>query len=149
MAANDLIKVEGTELILESAGAALTDGSFAQADNDTVAPADNAGYPLLDFEFQGAWATATGINNGEIRLYSRKINFEGASDAPAPSATYPRDLVGSLVPDAVTTTQNLVLEGAPRSLREEQFWIENATGQALSANWTLKAYPVTHRPSAT
>ena len=148
MAANDLIKVEGTELILESSGVSLTNTSFAQADNDTVAPADNAGYPLLDFEFQGAWATSTGINNGEVRLYSRKINFEGASDAPEPDANYPRDLVGSFVPDAVISTQNLVLEGVPRSLREEQFWIENATGQTLSAGWTLKAYPVTHRPSA-
>jgi len=148
MAANDLIKVEGTELILEASGALLTDGAFAQADNDTVAPADNPGYPLQDFEFQGAWVNASGINDGELRLYSRKINFEGTSDAPAPSATYPRDLVGSFFPDAVTTTQNLVLEGVPRSLREEEFWLENATGQTLSAAWTLKAYPVTHRPAA-
>lgn len=148
MAANDLIKVSGTELILEGNGASLSDGLFDQADDDTVAPADNAGYPLLDFEFSGTWSVATDINDGEVRLFSRKINFETTNDAPAPSATYPRDMVGVFVPDTVTAAQYLVLESVPRSLREEEFWIENATGQTLSAGWTLKAYPVTFRPSA-
>lgn len=148
MAANDLIKVSGTELILEGNGASLSDGLFQQANDDTVAPADNAGYPLLDFEFSGTWAITTAINDGEIRLYSRKINFEGTNDAPTPSGTYPRDMVGVFVPDTAAGVQNIVVEGVPRSLREEEFWIENATGQTLSAGWTLKAYPATFRPSA-
>lgn len=148
MAANDLIKVSGTEIVLEANGGSVSDGLFQQANDDTVAPADNAGYPLLDFEFSGTWAITTDINLGEVRLYSRKINFEGTNDAPVPSGTFPRDLVGVFVPDTAAGVQYLVLEDVRRSLREEEFWIENATGQTLSAAWTLKAYPVTFRPSA-
>lgn len=148
MATDDLVFTEGTELTLEATGASTADAVFTQADDDTVATTDNAGYPYLDFELQATWATSTGIEDGEVRLYERLLNFEGTSDEPVPDATYPRRHVGSFFPDAVTSSQNLVLEGVPRSRREAEYYIENATGQTISAAWTLKATPWTYGPSA-
>ena len=148
MATNDLIKVLGTPRILEVSGVQMLDGAFAEADDDQIEVAEDAGYPLIQFEFEGDWTTFAGINNGEMRLMRRNLDIEGIGNhAPVPSATYPRFLVGGFFPAAQAGTQYLTLDGVARSLWRESYYLENATGETLNTAWVLRGTPYTWRPS--
>jgi hypothetical protein len=150
MAVNDLVIKLGTLKSLEDSGAAVTDTSFAAADQNDLTPSDDAGFPFLKFVLIATWATSTGIEDGAVRLYSRKLNIDGTNDAAVPDATYPHDFVGSFVPDAVTSLQRIELSGVERAIeQDESFYIENATGQTISSTWDLTVTPYTFGPATT
>lgn len=144
MASGDLNRVGGSVVQLEANGASITDGSFAQANDNDLLTSANAGYPWIDFMLSATWATSTDIEDGAVHLYRRKMNVEtGGGDEPTPDAVRPREYVGSFYPDAVTSEQFMTIDNVPRSLYQEQYYIENQTGQTASSGWVLEATPVT------
>lgn len=147
---NDLIDVFGTQDAVTTAGSSTAADAFTSAGqwtNDDDAPEAAA---LLIAQ----WATATSIAGKVIRLYGRLHNVQSTNDAPAPSATNPAVYLGSFVAPASTGSTDFYMPLASGRMRLPnqyssqvwEFYIENKTGQTISANWSLYVTPISRGP---
>lgn len=146
--ANELKILNGSTVTLEANGGSCADATFVKADDDTLAPTDDPGYPFVRFVLAVTFGAAPTAGRG-INLYERKLNIDGTNDAPEPDASYKYDLIGTFIVDGVSTTQYLALDYRPRpSHQDAEYYLENQAGQTISAGWTLKATPFTLQPGA-
>jgi len=105
-----------------------------------------AGEFVLECDFTTAPAASLPIN-----LYSRLLSIEGSGNAPQPTLSYSHQLIGVFLVDAVGTsvTQFLHASATLPSVNASQvyeFYIENATNQAINAGWKLFVTPKTIGP---
>ena len=145
--ANEAIYAYGTTKTLEASG--------ASAANNTVVAANDAGYDLVtdgagfpDAEFVAAltFATAPTINT-VVALYAQELSIDGANNAVAPTTTFTRKFIGSFVLNSQTGAQYIKI-AAYDVPKNANYWLHNnATGQTLSAGWTLKVTPRTIKPA--
>lgn len=93
------------------------------------------------------WAVAPTVF-GRIKLYARLTNIHGSDASPVPSADYKGDLIASFRPelncnintDIYLPSEEFILPNLEASQRYE-FYIENNTGQTISAGWDLHIGP--------
>jgi Tfp pilus assembly protein PilW len=145
---NDAIVKLGTTKTLEANGAAITNNAMGAADDATYSiSADGASAPDAEFALAATFATAPTINT-TLDLYAQELDIDGTNDAQAPTTTYKVRYLGSFAVNAVTTAQYLKCRAYDVPLVASYFLMNNATGQTLSAGWTLKVTPRTIGPAA-
>lgn len=149
--ANEAKLTYASQVTLESSGASAANAAFVQADDTTLASANHSNYPLADFVLKtnGFGAALASTGSLTVNLYRVDQDIDGtAGDAPAPTASNRSVYVGSfVVPLSAASTGNLYipLNDVPLS-QVNSFYVENLTGQTLTAGWTLKATPKTYVP---
>jgi len=145
--ANEVIWTYKTPVVLEDSGAEGVDDAFGDANDADLADAQHGGFPLADFVLRCAFGGAVAAMS-VINLYRRDLNIDGANDAITPSATYPVLLVGNfLIPAAAEAAAYYPCSDIPL-VADQEFFIEDKTGQTISAGWDLKATPKTYKPDA-
>ena len=148
--AGEAIVVYGASKTLEASGASIANNNVDQANDANYTPsADGADYPDAEFVLSVAFATAP-TENSTIMLLARPINIDGTADAEVPengAATFKGVPIGTFVLNNVTTTQYIRLVAYDVPASAEYFIWNNATGQTISAGWTLKVRPRTIKPA--
>lgn len=150
MATGDPILAVGTTKTLEASGASCADAAVVQADDATYTlSSDAANWADAEFVLVGAWATATGIEGKKVHLMARPLDVQSTNDTEVPEAARPTHFVGSFSPNGVTSTQYMVIDGlyAQDLPRKADYYLSNATGQTLSAGWSLYVTPRNIIPS--
>ncbi|WP_312548171.1 hypothetical protein [Massilia sp.] len=131
--------------VLESNGAAIANGAVVQADDASYSvEVDGGGFPDADFVLTGTFAVAP-FESAVLALYARPLDIDGTKSTDVPEATRPSRFIGTFAVNNVISEQVLLLEafGLPR--KAEYYVFNSATGQQLSAGWTLKANPRTDK----
>lgn len=143
--ANEVLKNLGDEIVLETSGAAVTDGSFVELTDDDRQPGDNTGYVNAIFEFSTAAGgfSAAPTAGARINLYEQKINSD-SNDAPDVDGNYEYDLIGWWEVNPTDEQQHLSIE-APIHRYGGKYWIEwldGGSGTAqISAGWVVRLIP--------
>lgn len=139
----------GTTKTLKGAGILIANNAMAQADDAAYDIAvDGLSYPDAEFVLAVTFAVAP-TEMSTLDLYARELGVDGANDSEAPEASGFKHLyIGSFHLNNVTTTQyeKLVAHDVPR--KAAYYLYNNATGQSVSAGWTLKITPRTIGPAA-
>lgn len=137
----EMIVVLGTEKTLVSSGASLSNNTMSAASSATYnRDTDGGGYPDAEIVLAVAFGTAPTVNT-TLDLYARELDIDGTNDAVAPTTTYKRRFICSFPVFNQTATQYikaLAFEVPPLS---EFYLHNNATGQTVSAGWTLNIKP--------
>lgn len=148
--ANETTVVYGTPVTLEANGASISNNNVGQADDATYSvSADGANYPDAKFVLSCAFGTAP-TENTAVVLLARPINIDSTNDSEAPengAATFKGRYIGAFTLNNVTTTQYVELIAFDVPADAEYYIWNNATGQTLSAGWTLKITPRTYVPA--
>lgn len=143
---NEVIWTYASQVTLEANGAEVADNAFGDADDANLADAQHGGFPLADFVLKATFGGAVAAMS-TINLYRRDLNIDGANNAGAPSAVYPTLHVGNfLIPAGADAAAYYPCTDVPL-VKDQEFFIENKTGQTLSAAWILKATPKTYEPA--
>ena len=146
--ANEAVVKLGTPKTLEANGASIANTAIGQADDATYGiVADGASYPDADFVLAVAFVTAP-TGNTTIDLYAQELDIDGTNDAIPPTTTYKQRYIGSFIVAAQTATQYLKVRAYDVPLVASYYLHNNATGQTMSAGWTLKVTPRTIGPAA-
>ena len=145
----------GTEITIEEAGAAVTDGSFSTiGDNNWTAANQEIStslyYPSVRVRLTSLGFATNPDVGAVVNVYARPINFEGTEDQPPPSANYPHTYVGSMpVDDDQALTQAIErIFANPHPGTEQEWYIENQCGQTTDTNWNLRVTGVAIAPGA-
>lgn len=75
-----------------------------------------------------------------VHLYRRDKNIDGTNHAPVPDANFKNTFVGSFPLDQVATRQFISLTDIPLTV-DQEFYIENDSGQSTSGTTVLKVTP--------
>lgn len=133
-----VIAISQTTSIASTAFSAGTITAVAPATTDIAASAD----AVLDIQFSVAPAAGKAIY-----LYRRDKNISGANHAAVPSAAYKSISCGSFLLSAVITRQYINLTDIPLS-PDQEFYIENASGQATTGTTVLTIKPKSYNVRA-
>jgi hypothetical protein len=112
---------------------------------------DDAPQATLALEFTTA---TTGDANSVINLYARLMNIGSADteDAEVPDVNFQKDFLGSFAHNNPATGEQAVsiVVSLPNVSSQQvfEFYIENKTGQTISAGWELTIRPKTLGPHA-
>jgi hypothetical protein len=155
--ANESVFKYGTAKTLANAnGAAITNNQLSAAAGTLYSQTDTLDYPDAVF----VWAGATGSSFGgtptagsTLDLFIRPLDINGTTDQPAPETgsltdAYKGQYIGSFVlkaSSAAGNTYRCVGYDIPRA--GEAYVFNNATGQSVTANWTLIMTPRTVGPA--
>lgn len=144
----ETILVFGTTKTLEANGSSLANNTVVQADDANYSvSADGSYYP--DAKFVASFTYASAPTEGTaLALYARPLDIDGTNDAEAPETTRPTVFIGNFTVNNVTTTQYAELLAQDVPWNAAYYLHNNATGQAVSAGWTLKVTPCTVAPAA-
>ena len=143
----DAIYKRGTQIAVGSTGTAgsVLDGAFDTESKVTL----SSDAPLADMVLNYRVEVTTG-SGAAVHLYRRDINIQSTNSTPVPSLNNKSTYIGSFqIPAAIATATDYraILVGVPIT-PDCTFYIENDTGQTLSASWDLYATPVTYGASA-
>jgi hypothetical protein len=146
--AGQAIKVYGTEVTMESAGATLNDGDMPVCADVAFEVANVAGNPMATFEFDtaaGGFSVAP-TAGAIINIYEQKFNSDG-NQAPVPDATYKADFIGSFFVDVADVQQYLVAD-CPICFYGGDYvleWLDGGAGTAtVTTGWILRVKPWTY-----
>jgi len=142
--ANETEWTYASQVTLEASGASAASDAFVAADDATLSSTNHSDYPVADFVLKCDLGGAP--SNATVNLYRCDQNIDGTNDAVAPSSSFPHVLVG-VVAIPASTAAYYPFPNVPLS-QECKFYLENKTGQTLSAGWTLKATPKTYVPGS-
>lgn len=138
---NDAVVKYGTEKTLEASGASIANNAIVLADDASYdIEVDGGGAPDGEFVLTAAYGTAPTVNT-TLDLIARELNISGANHAPASTATYRQRFIASFVVFNQTATQYLKAYGWNLPKLANYYIYNNATGQTVSAGWTLKVTP--------
>lgn len=147
MPSDEVIWTYASPITLEASGASGASDVFLPANDDTLESTVHLNFPLCDFVLSCDFGGAVGAGS-VVNLYRQDLNIDGAGDAIAPASAYKVLHVGSFViPTGTSATGYYPLTDVPL-VKDQQFSIENVTGENISAGWTLKATPKTYEPAA-
>jgi len=147
---DDTIDKTGTQDEVTTSSASVADAAFSIASDTSIWP-NTDDTPAASFVLAVQWATLPD-DGSLINLYARKMNVQGINDSPIPSANNTDQFIGSFLTDgdvaintdAFLTTPWLTL-GNPS--QDYEYYIENLTGQTISAGWNLYATSATKGPA--
>lgn len=145
----EAIYVWGTQKTLASSGASAASGTMTQATTASYAVVtDGNSFPDAEFVLRLQFATVTSIEGKVVTLYARQKNIDSTNHASVPTTTYLNTYIGNFVLSAAAanTDQYVPLEafGVPK---EADYYILNASGQTITAGWTLKVTPRSYKPA--
>jgi hypothetical protein len=151
IAVNATIEFFGTLDDLDSSSAEILDGGFSVA-GDVVTPWTNDDdSPEASFSLSASFGTETDIAGKVINLYGRLLNIDGTNDESIPTATNTVGYLGSFLVPLANASDPYYMH-CPARLRnykpssEYEFYLQNSTGQTITAGWVLKVTPVTVGP---
>jgi len=144
----------GTPDSLGNTTSAVTNTSFSDGANDLDAWTNADDAPLAIFALEFTTAT-TGDANTTIDLYARPLNIgnAGTEDSEVPDSNFGHIYLGSFPhnnPSTSAQTATFGAVGLPNVITSQiyEFYIQNNTGQTISAGWELTVTPVTYGPHA-
>ena len=133
---------------------AVTAASFSDGTNDLDAWTNSDDAPLAIFALEFTTAT-TGDAGSTIDLYAMPLNIgnAGTEDSEIPDSNFKHIYLGSFPhnnPSTSAQTATFGLVGLPNVITSQiyNFYIQNNTGQTISASWELTVTPVTYGPHA-
>lgn len=146
------VEFYGTQVTLGTSTSAVTDGSFSDGTNDLIAFTNSDDAPQGDFVLAFTTAT-TGDAGSVINLYAVLIDIDGSTgDTEVPDSNFLNIYLGSFPHNNPSTSAQIARLRATlpnaKSGQVYNFYIENQTGQTISAGWELQATPVTIGPKA-
>lgn len=144
----EAIVVYGNSKTLEANGGSITNNSVVQADDDTYGiVGDGSNYP--DAEFTATFTFSVAPTEGTVlALYARPLDVDGTTDTEVPEAARPTKFIGSFVVNNVTTLQAAQTLARDVPTLASYYLHNNATGQTVSAGWTLKVKPRSYKAAA-
>ena len=122
----------------------ITHEGFSAGTITQLTPADKVN--LADMVLIVTMAVAPD-SRGAFHVYRRGMNIDGANHAPVPDADFKGTHIGSFALDLVNTTQYLELDGVP-IIKDQEFYLENDSGQSTSGTTVLKVNPRTYNAKA-
>jgi hypothetical protein len=152
---NDLIDKFGTQdRVDDTSTSAIASGAFSvAADVSTWTNDDDA--PEAVFALKCQWATVTNVANKVVNLYAKPLNIQGANDPVDPSTNRKGTLIGKFTVYAASTGTDYWFNSDDicplpnyQSSQDYEFYLENLTGQQISAGWELYITPKTVGPHA-
>ena len=151
IATNDLIVKFGTlASVDDGTTSTIATAAFSVA-ADIVAWTNADDVPEAQFILSAQWATITGVANKAVIIHARPINIDGTLDPVIPSASRFMPVAYFNVFAAVINT-TYYFESTKcvlpllKTAQEFEFYLENQTGQTMSASWTLKIMPQSAGP---
>jgi len=147
IATNDLIVKFGTQTSVVSSGSLVSSTAMSiGADITALVNADDVQFASLVLVATFALATTAGA---VVNIHARRLSVDGASSEAVPLAGSSGQYVGSFVCTGATSevlvADWVALDGLKTS-QSTEFYLENVSGQNMSAGWTLKATPMTNGP---
>lgn len=146
---NDPIEKFGTQDDLASSSASVADGSFSIASD--LAQWTNDDDAVIASIILESTISVTPTANSKVRLFARLMAFEGTNDQGIPEADFPHVHLGDFPIMTQTGIQRTAIEiGLPNVEASQvyEFYIQNNSGQTMSAGWTLFITPKSIGPSA-
>jgi len=134
----------GTQTTVISDTSAIANTAFNGATITALTQTDYA--PLGDAVLTVTMGTAPAAG-AAFHLYRRDMNIDGTNDATVPDANFKNTYVGSFPVDLVTTAQYISLTDIPLTI-DQEFYIENDTGQSTTGTTTLKVTPKSYNTKA-
>ncbi len=152
--ANEAVYKYGTAKTLASAnGAAITNNQLSAAAGTLYSQTDTLDYPDAVFVFASAGFGAAPTSGSTLDLFIRPMDINGTTDQPAPptgasTAAYKGQYIGSFVLHASASSgDNYRCVGYDIPRAGECYLFNNATGQSVTANWSLIMTPRTVGPA--
>ena len=137
----------------DTSTSSIADAAFSVT-ADITAWTNDDDSPACVMQLTCQWSVVP-TDGSVINIYARKMNIDGTNDSPIPSAANLDQYIGSFVADgAVGTATDAYLVTNWLTLPNHytsqvyEFYIENQTGQTISADWDLDITPVTKGPHA-
>ena len=152
--ANEAVIKYGTPKTLANAnGGATSNNQLSAACPTTYSQTDTADYPDALFVLVTAGFGGVPTSGATVDVWIRPLDIDGTTDQPAPptgasTAVYKGRYACSFTLHASSSSgdaYSAVAYDIPRA--GEVYLFNNATGQSLSANWTLKLTPRTIGPA--
>ena len=146
------IEFFGTADALGNTTSAVSDAAFSDGTNDLDQWTNADDAPLAIFALEFTTAT-TGTAGTTIDLFCRPMNIgsAGTEDSEVPDANFGNIYLGSFPhnnPSTSAQTATFGKVGLPNVITSQpyEFYIQNNTGQTISAGWELIVTPVTFGP---
>lgn len=143
----------GSDTILGSTTSAVVDDAFSDGTNDLDAWTNTDDAPMASISLEFTTAT-TGDANSSINLYGRlmDVGSAGTEDSEVPDVNFQHTYLGSFPHNNPSTSaQTAAIDISLPNNHTSQiyhFYIENKTGQTISASWELTISPKTIGPHA-
>ena len=145
------IEFFGSQDTLGNTTSAVTDGSFSDGTNDLNAWTNDDDAPLATAVLTFTTAT-TGDAGSVINLYARLVDIQSTNDAEVPDSNFKHVFLGSFPHNNPSTSAqyHAIRIGLPNTQTSQvyHFYIENQTGQTISAGWDLYITPIAIGPHA-
>jgi hypothetical protein len=139
----------GTQDTLGTSSAAVSDAAFSIAtDLSTWTNDDDA--QVASVTLLANFAVAPNANSA-VNLFYRLLNVEGIYDNPIPDANFQHTFAGNFPLNDVTTAQYATIDISLKngySSQQYEFYIQNESGQTISAGWNLYVTPKAVGPRA-
>jgi hypothetical protein len=151
---DSLIDFFGTQdSVDDGSTSSIADAAFSVA-ADITAWTNDDDAPACVMVLKCQFATAP-TDGTVINVHGRKMDVDGTNDSPVPDAANLDQIIGNFTVDgtvATATDAYLTTNWMPlhnhKTSQQYEFYLENKTGQTISANWTLKITPCTKGPHA-
>lgn len=143
----------GSLTALGNTTSAVTNGSFSDGTNDLNAWTNSDDAPQATAVLEFTTAT-TGTAGSVINLYAVLLNVgdAGTEDTEVPDANFPNIYLGSFPHNNPSTSAQTaaIIISLPNAITSQiyNFYIENDTGETISAGWELTIRPKTIGPHA-
>ncbi len=151
---NDVIEKFGTKDALDdTTTSAVSDGAMsASADITAWTNDDDAPFAKLIL----LWQYASGTIDGDISIHIRPINVDGTNDTPQPTTSnkighcglFEIDTGQTAATDTAYVAYVPLTPFATKTSQEYEFYLFNASGVGMSANWDLDIVPASFGPHA-
>lgn len=143
--ANETKIYKGTTKALETSGASLANNAITAIVAAYDRAVDGLGYPDADIILVATFAVAP-VANSTLDLYAAEQDVKTTVDEQVPTTAYKPRYITSFPVNAVITAQPL--KRSVRNMPEKALYSlhNNATGQTVSAAWTLDITPTTRGP---
>jgi len=137
----------GTPKTLEANGGSIANNALAQANDASYdINADGAYYTSAKFVISVTYSVAP-TEGSRLLLLARSLDIDSTNDAEAPEATFLFTRVGSFPVNNVTSAQYAECYVDFPPFKADYYLYNDATGQTISAGWTLKVTPYTVGPA--
>jgi len=134
----------GAQLTVISDASAIASTSFNAGTVTALTQTDFCSLADAVLDITLAVAPAAGK---AAHLYRRDKNIDGVNHAPVPDANFKNIYVGSFPLDLVATRQFISLTDIPLT-KDQEFYIENDSGQSTIGTTILKVTPKSYNAKA-
>ncbi|MCC7082181.1 MAG: hypothetical protein IT530_16030 [Burkholderiales bacterium] len=151
IATNDRIEKFGAQASVDDGStSAIASGAFSVA-ADIAAWTNTDDAPMAALVLRCQWATVTGVANRAVNVYVRLLNIQGTNDPVSPGVNRFGTYLGSFTIYAASANTDYYFDARVelpnmQSGQEYEFYLENQSGQTISAGWALWVTPVTDGP---